>query len=404
VIDSVTLVTTSDSFEQRVRAALDGRLNGGLRTRKDAWAADTAQSAAHALLADDPHVLVFEPNGNIEHALGIAREIDERRQDVSVILVTDPTPDVWAGALRAGVRDVLATDASDDEVRAAIDAALERSMRVRTAAADEPVRMSRVITVVSPKGGAGKTAIATNLAVGLARQHPNDVVVVDLDLQFGDVDSALRLSPEYSMADVVRSLDSIDETTLKAYLTPHAAHLFVLCAPQSPAEYDDISPAQVGAVIDRLAETFTYVVIDTGAGLDESTLVALEHSTDFVVVCATDVANTRGVRKELEAFDLLGLITQRRHVVLNRADARVGVRVSDIEATIGSNVDVSIPSSRAVPMAMNQGSAVLEQDQRSPIGRAYLELVSRFAPTQAPRAGVSEPLVALPWRRRKESA
>jgi len=194
------------------------------------------------------------------------------------------------------------------------------------------------------------------------------------------------------MADATRSLGALDATTLKAFLTPHPAGLFVLCAPEVPAAADEIAPEHVAKVLDLLAGAFRYVIVDTAAGLDEATLVALEQATDLVVVGATDVASTRAVRKELDAFDALGLTTPRRHFVLNRADARVGLNPADIEVTVGLSIDVSIPSSRAVPISLNQGTPVLESDGRSSVGRAFRELADRLqvtttAPNPSPTSG-----------------
>ena len=120
-----------------------------------------------------------------------------------------------------------------------------------------------------------------------------------------------------------------------------------------------------------------------------------------MLVGATDVASARAARKELEAFDALGLTAQQRHFALNRADARVGLSAGDIEATVGLKVDVSIPSSRAVPVSMNQGTAVLETDRRSSVGRAFGELVNRFH--IAPQAPAGAPSSGGLLRRRKET-
>jgi len=398
----MVLASTSEEWETRVRKAFGGLLNGELRRDSEACAAEDARAAVQAVLSGDPQVVVLGPGLEMRDALGIAHVIDEERHEVCVVLVADATPELWQHALRAGVRDVVAPDAALVEVRATLERALDTSARRRTAGptALPGVPKSKVLAVVSPKGGAGKTAIATNLAVGLARQEPNEVVVVDLDVQFGDVAHALRLTPEVSVADAARALGALDETSLKAYLTPHPAGLFVLCAPDHPAAADGVEVAHVGKILDLLAGVFRYVVIDTSAGLDEITLSAMEHATDIVVVCATDVASARGARKELDAFDQLGFTRQQRHFVLNRADARVGLDVRDIEATVGLPVDVFIPSSRAVPVSMNQGSPLLEQDQRAPVSRAFNGLVDRFV--SVPNSTTAAAPAGALRRRRKE--
>jgi pilus assembly protein CpaE len=399
---SLLLATASEEWEQRVRKAFDGRLNGELGRRDDVLLLGDAAHAAQLATEDDPRVVVLGPGPSTAAALELARHIDDARPDVCVVLVADPTPEVFQQALRAGVRDIVAPDASLAEIRAVVDRALETASRRRVAiVADTGQRASQVITVASPKGGAGKTAIATNLAFGLAQQACNEVVIVDLDLQFGDVANALRLTPEATFSDVHRSLEILDSTTLKAFLTPHPAGLFVLCAPDTPASADEVGAEEIGKVLDLLGGMFRYVVVDTGAGLDETTLAAMDHSTDLLLVCGTDVASARAVRKELEAFEMLGLTTQRRHFVLNRADARVGLNTGDIEATVGLMVDVSIPSSRAVPLSMNQGTPLLESDLKSPVGRSFGELVNRFHTTAA--AG-SDTGATNGWLRRRKEA
>jgi pilus assembly protein CpaE len=401
-LTSLVLASSSDEWEARVRKAFDGRLNGDVRRVPDLSAETDWATAAELLTQDDPYVVVLGPGVAAAQALRIARAIDAERPDVCVVLVADPTPELWQGALRAGVRDVVAADAALIDLRATLDRALDTASRRRAAlpVTAPPTSRAQVIAVVSPKGGAGKTAVATNLAVGLARRQPDDVVLVDLDLQFGDVAHALRLVPESTIADVSRSLGSLDATSLKAFLTPHPSGLFALCSPDTPAQADDVTTESVPKMLELLSSVFPYVVVDTAGGLDEVTLTTMDQATDLILVCATDVASARAARKELDAFDQLGFTQQERHLVLNRADARVGLNVGDIEATVGLPVDVSVPSSRAVPISMNQGSPLLEQDQRSPVSRAFTELVGRFR-SESP-ATPAPPAAGGLLRRRKE--
>jgi pilus assembly protein CpaE len=262
--------------------------------------------------------------------------------------------------------------------------------------ADEALTQ-RTIAVVSPKGGAGKTAMSSNLTIGLAAIAQGDVVIVDLDVQFGDVANALRLSPEGTIADAIRVGAGLDITALKAFLTPHPSGALALCAPVSPADADIVGADDVVRILRLLAAEFRYVVVDTGAGLDEHTLAAMEAATDIVLVCGTDVASARGVRKEIDAFDLLGFTTQRRHLVLNRADARVGLDAGDIEGTVGMSISVAVPSSRSVPLSMNQGIPLLEGAQKSPVSRSLGELVNRFA--AAPAGKESATTSRSRWRK-----
>ena len=146
---------------------------------------------------------------------------------------------------------------------------------VRTDDFDAATSRSKIIVVVSPKGGAGKTAVSSNLSVALAQRHPGRVAAVDLDAQFGDLALALSLTPEQTLAKLARS-SQIDPTTLKLHLTSGPQGLFLLAGATDPVDADSITHDHVSRVLPMLAQNFDFVIVDTPAGLDELTLAALE--------------------------------------------------------------------------------------------------------------------------------
>jgi pilus assembly protein CpaE len=241
----------------------------------------------------------------------------------------------------------------------------------------KPRTAGKVIVVVSPKGGSGKTAIASNLSVALSQRHPGEVVAVDLDVQFGDLGTALALQPERTIAQLART-DEINATTAKLFLTPYDG-LFVLAGADTPAEADAVTAAHVSRVLPLLAQEFAYVVVDTPAGLDERTLSALECATDLLVVSSLDVNSIKSLRKAIDALDRIG-ITAERTFVLNRSDAKVGLDVADAEEAVGMKADVQVPSSREVPMAMNIGTPVVKSVPRALVSKRIQQLAQRFAP------------------------
>jgi pilus assembly protein CpaE len=380
-VSRLILVSTSTEFETRMRAAYDNKPNGNFRYWRDGVLDDPHRAVAE-IANSGVDVIVLGPDLPLESAIELARACDEDRPDVSVVMVAEPSKEVLQRALRAGARDVIAPDTSDAELRSAFRRALQGANRRRTrfdARAEAPVADKRVITVLCPKGGVGKTVISSNLAVGLAKRAPGEVVAIDLDLQFGDLASSMRLSPAHTFVDAARAVSTLDAATLKVFLTPHRSEFFVLCAPNAPAEADDLRSEHIRSVLQLLTESFRYVIIDTASGLDDAALVALEFATDLVLVSATDVPTVRSTRKEIDALRVIGDTDQRWHFVLNRADARAGLDVNDIEATIGLTVDVAIPSSRSVPFSLNQGSPMVEAEPNSPVSRALTDLVTHVA-------------------------
>src|SRR6266508_625442 len=388
----VILATPSEEFEAQLRAAYGDALSGDLRYWRDGLLRGHPSQVVEELAGTGADVVAIGPGIHIDSVLDLARAFDRERPEVVVLIVAEPTADLWGQAVRAGVRDVVAPTAVGDDLRASFDHAIETAgSRHSRMAVDTDTRQpsTRVIAIISPKGGSGKTTVATNLAVGLAQVAPHQVVLIDLDLQFGDVASALRLTPEHTIADTART-GVLDTTTLKVLLTPHPAELFALCAPESLAQADDLDPEHLAQVVRPLSSEFKYIVIDTCAGIDAHALAAMELATDLIMVCTTDVPCVRGVRKAVEALDIIGLSNQTRHFLLNRADARVGLSATDIESTLGMSIDVSVPSSQAMWLSLNSGTPILESDANSPAGRAMTELVERFTNMGAPHSSGNE--------------
>lgn len=237
----------------------------------------------------------------------------------------------------------------------------------------------RIVTILSPKGGSGKTSVATNLAVGLAARNPRQVVLVDLDLQFGDVANVLRLSPTSTIGDIARKWP-VDSANLKLGLTIHPSGMYTLCAPLDPADADEVQSEHATGIISALHHSFKYVIVDTDPGLSERVLSALDVSTDMVLICATEIPSIRGLQKALKALDVVGLTDARRHFLLNRADLKVGVEVADIERSIGRKVDVSLPDSIDMVRATNDGIPIMESRSNPSLVKAFESLVDLLDP------------------------
>lgn len=245
----------------------------------------------------------------------------------------------------------------------------------------EAKHRGKVIVVISPKGGSGKTAVSSNLAVALAQRHPGRVVVVDLDVQFGDLETALSLHPERTLAQLSRS-SHIDATTVKLHLTPSEHGLFLLAGALDPVEAESIVGAHVPTVLSVLADNFDHVIVDTAAGLDEMTLRALECATDLLMVSSLDVTSIRSLRKAMTALDHIGVKAE-RGLVLNRADSKVGLDPSDAEEAIGMRISCSIPSSRDIPLSLNLGTPVVLAEPRSSVAKQFQQLARIYSPVEA---------------------
>ena len=248
----------------------------------------------------------------------------------------------------------------------------------------EPGARSEAIAVVAPKGGQGKSTIAVNLAASLASIAPNSVVLVDGDLQFGDISIALALDPTHSIIDAVAP-EAADELVLKTTLTHHPGGFFVVASAPSPELGDAVEPHSLGRLVERLRGFFRYVVVDSTPGLGEHTLNVLEHVTDAVFVSNMAVASLRALRAELSLLTTLGLMPVNRHVVLNFSDRMAGLTVKDAAAIVGAPIDVEIPRSPAVVLAANRGNPLIHDDPRDPAAKAFVALLARIARDDMPK-------------------
>ena len=383
----VVLAGAGEDLILRVKQATDGDVHVLPPGRLPG---DPARLFEQLVDGELPDVLLVGPHAPAPEVLTLAARLDVQSPGIAVVLMADPSPEMWQAAMRAGIRDLLAPDSDAAEIHAAVEraghAAASRRRVLRPAAETERYA-GRVITIASPKGGVGKTTVSTNLAIGLTAHAPQSTVLVDLDVQFGDCASALGLSPEYSLPDVVRGPASEDTMVLKTFLTQHPSGLYAVCGSDSPAAGDTVSGEDVSRLLASLAREFRYVVVDTAPGLSEQTLAALDRSSDVVMLSSMDVPGVRGLRKELDVLRELCMIPAGRHVVMNFADAKGGLSVRDVETAIGTGVDVVLPRSAAVPASTNQGVPILASGRKDPAVKELRRLVARFAATPLMKPG-----------------
>lgn len=350
-----------------------------------------------------PNVIFVGSGVSTDQAIEYARVIIGDHPGMSVVLVAKPSRRLVRRARAAGIHSVIGDDVTDRDLARLVEragkaakpkpaalpatetkpapvarpaTAAPSDADARPAASDDGPTPHQVIAVISPKGGVGKTTTAVNVAGVLAERAPGEVVVIDLDLQFGDVATVLDLEPAYTISDAFAS-GADDSMRLRTLLVPHEANFYVLCGSDDPAENGRVTGDQIRKLVHHYSASFRFVVIDTPAGLHEETLASLEEATDVVIVAGLDVATLRAVRREVDVLVELSLLPLRRHLVLNRTDRRSGLTEADAERIIGLPVAAAIPASERVAMAANRGELVVASRKRNPIRRNF-EHVARI--------------------------
>jgi Flp pilus assembly CpaE family ATPase len=342
-------------------------------------AADSLAAAALMLEADPAETLVvIGPGMEADQALEFAAKLRLVRPAVGVILVRDQVDvPLLSRALQSGVREVVS---ADDRVTLAAACRRSRELSRRllaTVSTGEatPLRDGKVVTVFAAKGGCGKTTLATNLGVVLSRRDGHQVCVVDLDLAFGDVGIAVRLTPARTMVDALPMAGHLDTTGAASLLTSYRPGLDMLLAPVTPGDAEKVPPSLVGELLTVLRGMFDYVVVDTPPQLSEHVLTALDASAHHVLLATPDLPALKNLRLTLDVLDVLSYPREIRHVVLNRSDAKVGLSAKDAEQMARCPIAGHVSSSLAVPISINEGVPIALANP----GHQVSQGITRFA-------------------------
>ncbi len=274
----------------------------------------------------------------------------------------------------------------------------------------ERPQFAEVFTVASSSGGCGKTFYATNLACYLAAQTGQRVCLVDLDLQFGEVSTALHLRPRFTISDLL-SREPVDDDDLdehvEQYLEQHELGFSVLAAPFSPADADMIAPKDVYKVMGALRRHFDYIVVDTPAQLSEIVLAAFDHSTRVLCMVTLDLPSIRNMRVFLTTLEKLRINSQTIGVVLNKVEDDIGIDITDVQEVLDNKIISVLPYSREVMKSINKGRPALISAANSEIGKRLAGGMHQFLSgevvpvldTGATTAEIGESRSF--WRRRK---
>ena len=320
-------------------------------------------------------LLVVGPGVDSDDALVSVREIRDEGSRIGVVLApSEVTRELLHAALRAGVDDVVQSGAPSVETTLVLEEALRRARR-RLGASDEPgatPQKGHVVTVLSMKGGVGKTVVASNVAVALAGLDKS-VALVDLDLQFGDVGIMLGLEPVQTIVGAVQSGDRLDAEMLRGFMVEHSSGVHALLAPTLPEDAEIVTASRIDRIIGLLVTMFDYVIIDTTPSLDEAVLTALDRSDRVVVVTMMDVASVKNSRVSLQKLRQLGYNGTVVDIMLNRADSKVFLKVEEVEHAIGMPIKYRLPSDLQVPRSVNKGVPVVLDAPRSQPARVLQE-------------------------------
>jgi pilus assembly protein CpaE len=356
MITFVILSTGLDTFKE-IRAALAT----DARARLLAGGDDAEQVYAEIKNLRPSAVVITMVDANAEAALKMIEKLSiESPQTAIITAARNASPDLILRSMRAGAREFLRLPIIAEEFKTVLDRTSEFCAGQKIA----PKKKGRMIAVFSSKGGCGTSFIATNLAAALNAP----TMLVDLNLQAGDLPLFLGVDPKYSIADMVENRARMDDALLASYVTPHSSKLSLLAAPREADSADDIKPEHVFEALERLRETYDYVVLDPQHTFDSITLAALDQADDIVLVLTLDIPSIRSAQRALEIFDRLGYPRKKIRIVVNRWSKQIDLDLQQVERFLKEKVTGFVSSDyQTAVTSINLGQPLVQSEPSSKI-------------------------------------
>ena len=349
-------------------------LSTGLENFKDIRRAITAEQRVKLLAGGNdtdqlyeeivrlkPDAAIIALGSNADNAVRFIEKLNAECPGTALISAAqDASPDLILRSLRAGAREFLRIPISAEELRTVLSRVSEFCRKQEEA----PKKKARMVSVFSSKGGCGTSFLATNLAAATASK----TVLLDLNLQAGDLPLFLGLEAKYSIADMVEKRQRLDEDLINSLVTPHSTNLSLLAAPHEADSADEIEPQHIFEVLQKLREHYDYVVLDPQHTFDSITLAALDQSDEIILVLTLDIPAIRSTQRALEIFDRLGYPRKKVRIVVNRWSKQIDLDLRQVEKFLGEPVVGFVPSDYQQAVgSINLGTPLIQAEPTSKI-------------------------------------
>ena len=354
-LTTVVLSTGLDNFKE-IRTAL----SADKRVQLLAGGND-ADQLHEEIVRLKPMVAIVSLGPESEQALRFIKRLSSEMPKMAIISAANNlSPDLLLQSLRSGAREFLQIPISAQELKTVLDRVSEFS----AGHTEAPKRKGKMIAVFSSKGGCGTSFIATNLAVATAAR----TVLVDLNLQAGDLPLFLGVTPKYSFADMAENRARLDEALISSFVTPYSSNVALLAAPKEADSADEIEPEHVFDVLRKLREMYDFVVLDPQHTFDSITLAALDQSDEIVLVLTLDIPAIRSTQRALEIFDRLGYPRSKIRILVNRWSKQIDLDLRQVEKFLGEPVIGYVPSDyQTAVTSINLGQPLVQADASSKI-------------------------------------
>ena len=329
-----------------------------------------------------PDIIIIDLNMSTMDGITVTEKVVSRHPNISSIIISDRKDlEYFKKAMQVGAKDYIPKPYTDEEIVDCIRrvykneklriATLENSNTLKS---KQKYKTPQVVSVFGTKGGAGKTTLSVNLAVQIAKETMKKVVLVDLDLQFGDVAVFLNILPKKSISELVQERNKMDIDLIESYLIPHLSGIKILPAPMRPEDSELITAENVLEILTVLREHYDYVLIDTPPFFHETTLSALDISNQIILIMSMDLPAIKNMKLSLDLLDTLHY-KDKTKLVLNRASEDFGITPRDVENTLDFHLANLMPSDgKLVVKAANRGVPFILNKSNSKISKSIEDI------------------------------
>jgi pilus assembly protein CpaE len=330
-----------------------------------------------------PDVVLMDINMPIKDGIKATEEITLNRPETTVIIMSvQKEQEYMKKAMHVGAREFLCKPFTTEELTETIIRAYEmdikRKEKVNLTKPHEKLN-SKVITIYSSKGGVGKTTVASNLAVAIARLTRKRVALVDMDLQFGDIAIILNVSVKNTINDLIKDLGQTDSKQIDEYLVSHFSGVRVLPAPIKPEYAEYITSQHVEKIINLLKESYHYIIIDTSASFEETVLSVLDLSDEILFLSTLDLPTIKNVKTGMDVMDSLRYPQEKIKIVLNKASEQYGIKYKDFESVLKQQIWAYIPEdSQTVITSANKGFPFVMTRTETKVAKAVLGIAENI--------------------------
>ena len=323
-------------------------------------------------------IIIVDISGYQEQALNFVSKITSDFPACKVITISDkPDVDLVIRAMRVGASDFVTMPIIKNDFLNVLNKLYNNLTNIR----QDKQSKCRVVTVYSNKGGVGKTSVAVNLALELAKITKENVALIDLNFQLGDVTTFLDLKPSFNISYMLQNLDKINGDFLLSTLEKYKdTSLYVLADPPYFKQADDVSLKDISKLFKILRDTFAYVVVDTSAGFEPKVITVLENSDLVLLTLIVNLPSLRNCQRCLETFEKMGIDNDKIQILINRYMENDEIKAEDVEEVLGRKLYWKIPNNYFTMMSsINKGVPVCEINSDSNVSLSYKNLALMVA-------------------------